>query len=209
MKCVEQDVDRVPFDQVLPEIQPYARNAPVEMIMSMVRDTAIVIARETLFIKRLYYADLYPTVEDYIFEPSDEYDPLMLRRVIVEGRPLKVLTDFPVAGDEGAFYAPPNTVYISPAPAREVPDGMEIEAILAPSPNSCYLDRTFFNAFHDAIAAKVIHDLQLMPKTEWYNPQTAPRWYAQYQQKLSWWRHRGRRGAQSGPLFARSNLRWY
>lgn len=208
-RCEEKRGDTVTWDVFLPDIEPYARGVPAELAMHRAREATIEFAKYTLALTRLYYADLYATVEDYSFEPTDGYTPVVVKRVLAEGRPLDVLTDLPVRGDRGAFYAPPGTIYIAPPPSKDVVDGLEIEVALTPSRDSCELDAFFFEMFGEGIAAKAVHDLLLMRGTDWYSPADAPKWYRRYRTAMTWGRVRSRRGFQSGPVIARTRRRWY
>ena len=209
MECREQQLDVVTWDEFLPDIMPYVRSAPAEMVMHMARNAAILFAKQTLALSRLYYADVYKDVEDYRFTPTDGYMPIVVKRVLLSGRRLPVLTEYPEQGSKGAFYAPPGTIYVAPPPTWDDPDGLEIEVALAPSVDSCSLDRAFFDLFYDGIRAKAIHDLVLMKGTEWYDPAAASRWYGQYLNTMKWGRVRARRGFQSGPVMAKTTARWY
>jgi len=209
--CREQSTEQVGWEEFLPDVQPYVFGAPDELVLNAVRSTAIDFCKTTHTLRRLFYADLYKGVENYIVpDPSDGYRANMLLRVLVSGVQYPALSRYPAKPRRyGAFFDRPSRLYLFPAPCKDEEDGLEIELSVFPSQFSCSIDRSFYEDHAQDIAKGAISQILQIPNTSWTDRALAENFFRQYKDAVAREKVRRAKGDHAGPLIARAGRRWY
>lgn len=208
--CTNQKGDMVGWSEFLPDVLPFARGVPNELAAHRVHVGAMEFCRLTGILKRVYYGDVYKTVENYAIADYDGYNFNMLHSVRVCGIVQKVLNRYPSGGyGSGAYFEPPNMLYILPPPDRDEPDGLEVELSVVPSQESCEIERFIYERYGQAIASHALSSLLRMKGTNWYDPSNAAIYYRQFKTAVNREKVRIEKGHQRGPLIMRATKRWY
>lgn len=56
---------------------------------------------------------------------------------------------------------------IYPAPTKDIPAGLEVEIVVAPSRDSCELDAQFYDKWFDAVINGALAEIHMMPNYPW------------------------------------------
>ena len=210
--CTERGSDaRVPWEEFLPEVLPYARNAPDNIAINEIRTAARDFCRHTGILRRILWIDLWRGVEDYPVDPPKDEEFLWLSRAIVLRHEYPLIPRWP-AGGHGCgvhFDLSQRMVYVLPAPATDARDGMELEFVAMPSLGSETVDRMLLDRHADAIGQGALARLLNMKGTPWYDPNLAQMAYREYRTAFGRAKVEMERRHQSGPARLTPAYRWY
>ena len=210
IKCREQHAEMVGWAEFLPDVRPYVPGAPDDLIEHTIRAVSIEFCKRTKVLRRLYYADLYKGVEDYFIEPSDGYIVDVLMHASASGRALPPLQRYPASGRAcGVYFDRPSTIYVFPPPARDEPDGLELELALFPSQYSCSIEKSFFEDHAEEIGIGARAQLLMMPNVDWEDQRLGLRYSRWFKDAIIRTKVRLAKGNQAGPLIMRARRAWY
>ena len=139
---------------------------PKEAALSYIRNSAINFSDKTGIIKRKIKVDLQCGLSEYLVETPDCETILRISDVS--------LGQFNCQPDcmswswgEVDFQFDDDTLIICPAPKEDVEDGLYIEAIVAPSQDSCEVDYQLYSKWKDAIVNGALSEIHLMSNQPW------------------------------------------
>lgn len=166
-RCYDNE-RKVGWEDFVPAVAAFVKDAPIEMIAYHAREAAIEFAKISRVIKRRLHVDLQENVSDYRFDVDDDYTVLAVEDVWLEGKLLpKSDGHWP---HWGGGYTVFDTGHIElPAmPSEDVPQGLIVEVSVVPGRQSKFFDRRMFDLWSKEIASGTIARLMRMPEAPWY-----------------------------------------
>lgn len=175
-RCIIVDrCPEVPLEEFLPDVIIHAKGAPADMVAHYIRRSAIEFLRCTKVLRQMICVDLQACVCDYILEPDCDMEIISIHK-ICECRELIPYRACEGANDcdgPSAWFVPPQTLTLSPAPQRDIEDGLSVLVSVAPKKDACFVHRELCDRHYDAIVAGALKRLLMIKNTEFYDLQLA------------------------------------
>jgi hypothetical protein len=179
MSCRVPAFDPVPWSQLNPMVQISAPATPLNIIEHALRQSAAEFLSRTLALEVDMTTDLQAGVKDYDIRPPDGYRVHLVRQVCVGHDGCEVeyrgMSRAP-CGEMRCreyWFNPPGTLLVGYESCEDMPDGLLVRASIAPTQDSCYIDRDIYERYGEVIAEGALSRILIMPNTAWYNPPSA------------------------------------
>ena len=174
MTCVSCPSGKVSWGQFIPYASMYAQGAPDEIIADAFRRATIEFAERTGVLRQTVCIDAQECVEHYCLEFDDCYTIKAVNRVCVFGREYSTLRCWEHCPPQCSYYYEhPCDLYIHPAPNCDQSDAIEVDVVLLPGQDSCFVDRIIYEEYAEDLAYGALSRLLLIPDTNWYDPRSA------------------------------------
>jgi hypothetical protein len=162
----------VPLEKFLPHVLAFAIGdertgaLPDSAALSFIRNAAFTFAERTGILTQNIKVDLQCGLSEYPLDLSS-CDTII-------GVKHARFGDFETEGC-GCFWSwggvdftfDDDVLSIYPAPTRDVEDGLDLTVIVAPNKDSCDIDATLYNKWHDAIVNGALSEIHLMTNQPW------------------------------------------
>jgi hypothetical protein len=213
MACNTPSFNPVPWDEMLPMVQISAHSAPLNVVEHCLRQAANEFLSKTLALEVDVYVDLQAGVQDYSVQPPDGYRIQQIRQVLVDGVNMGGLSS-PPGGHAGStnhthmpcrsfWFVPPTSILVAFEGTCDSPGGMLVRAAIAPTQDSCFIDRDIYERYGEVISEGALSRILIMPNTAWYNPPSAGIMLRRFQFGVN--RAKNDKGREfSGPKFMRA-----
>lgn len=172
---LEDDVDVVSFDELVPYIAVNVDGVPANVMGHMARLSAIEFAQKTRMVKRTMFMSLQAGQSHYLLRHTDGVQIQTLESVRYCGRVLRP--------HEYEFYMPGN-LNLREAPEVDEPRALEIRAIVAPGQDSCRFDRWVYERYAEVIAAGALSRIFAMHGEDWFSTTLATMWGRTFNSRL-------------------------
>jgi hypothetical protein len=174
------------WDAALPYVVPYVIGAPPELILHHIRMAAIELCNWSGIIHDINKYDLQKGVQDYQLITDCNYNIIRIKRVTVDERWDYTPVTAKLPAGIGAYLyqmTSPTMIHLRRPPNKDDPQGLEVEAIVAPKQDSCVLDNYLYEQWVQGIAYGAISTLIALPNTNWYNPKEADRYELKFRKE--------------------------
>lgn len=186
MSCESCPTGKVSWVEFIPYISLEVQGVPDEIAAHNIRLAAIEFASRTGAIRQTVCIDAQACVDNYCVEFDDCYRVKALNRVCYGGRDYKAMRQWSHCPPACSyFYEHPCDLYISPAPSCDERDAIEVEVVLIPGQDSCFVDRKIYDEYAEVIAHGARQRLLMIPDTEWYDPRMAGYYSAQFRKGIA------------------------
>jgi hypothetical protein len=186
----------IPYSDLVAEVHLHCPGAPIPLIMSKLREAAREFCeRSTAYRVEIDAITTIPSVADY--EVDVPMDTVLVEPIVMwfDGQPLEpaseVLLNQKLGGDwattrgspEYVYKASGNTLKLIPVPAKI--GALKVTGVIAlkPARNSLGLVEWFVEDYYEGIVACANYLMAIMRGTDWYEPNIAAGFYADYQEK--------------------------
>lgn len=146
---------------------------PENAARSYIINSAIKFAEKTGILKRNIKVDLQCGLTTYPIEIAD-CETIILVEQAQYNNFCAGPDDFFSSGHsccwkwgEVRFTMEDDTLHINPAPTSDVKQGLELKLIVAPKRDSCEVDASLYEKWHDAIVNGALYNIHLMPNRPW------------------------------------------
>jgi hypothetical protein len=178
MTMVYSPFEAVSYASFVPEVILATADCPEEVAQNYIREAVIDFAERSQVLTRQVSVDVQAGVSDYLLTL-----PLPERVISVQsmnGEPWSERAVYtttmgyrlPVQHcGEGNFvqFLPPNVVRLLPTPQHDRPDALHLSLAVAPMRDSCEVDRSFYERYHEAIISGALARLYRAKGTTWFD----------------------------------------
>lgn len=164
---------KIGLEEFIPHVQAHALGSdndsmlPDNAAKSFVRNSAIKFAEKSGFLKETIFVDLQCGQTKYPIESLDGETIIGIKKA--------KLGDFETCDCSGFhwnwggidFRFCDDILEIYPAPTKDIPQGLEVEIVIAPCRDACEIDYQFYSKWFDAVINGALAEIHLMPNQPW------------------------------------------
>ena len=151
----------------------HTKGAPADMIEHYIRRSANEFLRCTKVLRQMICVDLQACVCDVILEPDCDMEIVSIHKICDcrELIPYALCESEAACNGPSAWFVPPQTLTLSPAPQTDREDGLSVLVSVAPKKDACFIHRELCDrpGYYDAIVAGALKRLLMIPNTEFYD----------------------------------------
>lgn len=162
--------DKVQLDEFVPYVAQFVQHAPVDMMKQHIRAAAIELITKTATLTRDLYVPTQDGVADYDLVLEDDYVIRAVEEVCLNGVKIPHREKLDCCGvSQGYYFDRPCSLLINPTPDSDCKDALLVKVVVAPSHQSCTIDRWIYEYYAEEIATGALSRIMLVKGANWYD----------------------------------------